>query len=83
MYKFIITSIIRMMIMGLGRPRIGRARFWSVLAYANAWCATTSAHQRAAVYIIDLVLINQQSVGKKSFHLMDTVNANKRWTTIF
>jgi hypothetical protein len=31
---------------------------------------------------IDLVLINQQSVGK-SLHLMDTVNAKKRWTTIY
>jgi hypothetical protein len=32
---------------------------------------------------IDLVLINQQSVGKRSLHLMDTVNAKKRWTTIY
>jgi hypothetical protein len=30
---------------------------------------------------IDLVLIDQQSVGKRSLHLMDTVNAKKRWTT--
>jgi hypothetical protein len=28
--------------------------------------------------IIDLVLIDQQSVGKRSLHLMDTVNAKKR-----
>jgi hypothetical protein len=32
---------------------------------------------------IDLVLIDQQSVGKKSLHLMDTVNAKKRWTNIY
>jgi hypothetical protein len=30
---------------------------------------------------IDLVLIDQQSVGKRS--LMDTVNAKKRWTSIY
>jgi hypothetical protein len=32
---------------------------------------------------IDLVLINQQSVGNRSLNLMDTVNAKKRWTTIY
>jgi hypothetical protein len=32
---------------------------------------------------IDLVLIDQQSVGKRSLRLMDTVNAIKRWTTIY
>jgi hypothetical protein len=32
---------------------------------------------------IDLVLIDQQSVGKRSLHLMNTVNAKKRWTTIY
>jgi hypothetical protein len=32
---------------------------------------------------IDLVLIDQQSVGKRCLHLMDTVNAKKRWTTIY
>jgi hypothetical protein len=31
---------------------------------------------------INLVLIDQQSVGKRSLYLMDTVNAKKRWTTI-
>jgi hypothetical protein len=30
-----------------------------------------------------LVLIDQQSVGKRSLYLMDTVNAKKRWTTIY
>jgi hypothetical protein len=35
------------------------------------------------VSTIDLVLLNQQSVRKTSFHLMDTVNAKKRWTTIY
>jgi hypothetical protein len=32
---------------------------------------------------IDLMLIEQQSVGKRSLHLTDTVNAKKRWTTIY
>jgi hypothetical protein len=32
---------------------------------------------------IDLVLIDQQSVGKRSLHLRDTVNAKKRWTAIY
>jgi hypothetical protein len=31
---------------------------------------------------IDLVLIDQQSVGKRSLHLMDNFNVKKRWTTI-
>jgi hypothetical protein len=33
--------------------------------------------------IIDLVLIDQQSVGKRRLHLMDTDNAKKRWTTFY
>jgi hypothetical protein len=32
---------------------------------------------------LTLVLIDQQSVGKRTLHLMDTVNAKKRWTTIY
>jgi hypothetical protein len=32
---------------------------------------------------IDLVIIDQQSLGKRSLHLMDTVNAKKRWTIIY
>jgi hypothetical protein len=32
---------------------------------------------------IDIVLIDQESVGKRSLQLMDTVNAKKRWTTIY
>jgi hypothetical protein len=35
------------------------------------------------VLCIDLVLIDQQSVGKRSLHLMSTVNEKKRWTTIY
>jgi hypothetical protein len=30
-----------------------------------------------------MVLIDQQSVEKRSLHLMDTVNVKKRWTTIY
>jgi hypothetical protein len=29
---------------------------------------------------IDSVLIDQQSVGKRSLHLIDTAHAKKRWT---
>jgi hypothetical protein len=32
---------------------------------------------------IDLVLIDHQSVGKRSLFLMDTDNAKKRWTTVY
>jgi hypothetical protein len=35
------------------------------------------------VCTIDLVLIDAQSVGKRSLDLIDTVNARKRQTTIF
>jgi hypothetical protein len=31
---------------------------------------------------IDLVLIDPQSVGKRTHDLMDTVNAKKRWKAI-
>jgi hypothetical protein len=31
---------------------------------------------------IDLVLIDPQSVGKRTHDLMDTANAKKRWKTI-
>jgi hypothetical protein len=32
---------------------------------------------------MDLVLKDQQSAGKRSLHLIDTVNAKKRWRTIY
>jgi hypothetical protein len=35
------------------------------------------------IQTIDLELIDQQSVGKRSLHLVDTINAKKRWTTIY
>jgi hypothetical protein len=35
------------------------------------------------VLIKDLVLIDSQSVGKRTHDLMDTVNAKKRWKTIY
>jgi short-subunit dehydrogenase len=41
------------------------------------------SNRRDTVLAIDLVLINEQSVGKRSHRLMDTVNAKKRWTTIY
>jgi hypothetical protein len=34
------------------------------------------------VVVIDLVLIDPQSVGKRTDDVMDTVNAKKRWKTI-
>jgi hypothetical protein len=37
----------------------------------------------ASITTIDLELTDQQSVGKRSRHLMDTVNAKKRWTTVY
>jgi hypothetical protein len=33
------------------------------------------------VWLIELVLIDPQSVGKRTYDLMDTVNAKKRWKT--
>jgi hypothetical protein len=35
------------------------------------------------VYTIDLVLIDPQSVGKRTHDLLDTVNVKKRWKTIY
>jgi hypothetical protein len=42
-----------------------------------------SAYSLTIILLIDLVLIDQESVGKRSLHLMDTVIAKKRWTTIY
>jgi hypothetical protein len=36
-----------------------------------------------SIFRIDLVLIDQQSVGKRSHHLINTVNAKKKWTIIY
>jgi hypothetical protein len=35
------------------------------------------------IKVIDLVLIDPQSVGKRTHDLMNTVNAKKRWKTIY
>jgi hypothetical protein len=43
----------------------------------------SSFFHESFVLTIELALIVQQSVGKRSLHLMDTVNAKKRWTTIY
>jgi hypothetical protein len=37
---------------------------------------------KSTVPTIDLILIDQQRVGKRSLRLIVTVNAKKRWTTI-
>jgi hypothetical protein len=42
-----------------------------------------SRYGQQYVTFIDLVLIDQQSVGKRSLLVMDTVNAEKRWTIIY
>jgi hypothetical protein len=42
-----------------------------------------SFYSHVILHTIDLVLIDPQSVGKRSLDLMDTVNAKKRWTTIY
>jgi hypothetical protein len=39
-------------------------------------------HSSLNIKTIDLVLIDPQSVGKRTHDLMDTVNAKKRWETI-
>jgi hypothetical protein len=36
-----------------------------------------------SLLILSLWLIDQQSVGKRSLHLMNTANAKKRWKTIY
>jgi hypothetical protein len=36
-----------------------------------------------SISTIDLVLKDSQSVGKGSLDLMDTINAKKRWMTIY
>jgi hypothetical protein len=41
-----------------------------------------SHHFSLTVSIIDLVLNDSQSVGKRTHDLMDTVNVKKRWKTI-
>jgi hypothetical protein len=49
----------------------------------DEWSLETAQVFRISILIIDLILIDQQSVGKRSLHQMDTVNAKKRWTTIY
>jgi hypothetical protein len=44
------------------------------------WSATTKVIDMPQT--IDLVLIDPQSMGKRTHDLMDTVNAKKRWKTI-
>jgi hypothetical protein len=45
--------------------------------------ANVLAETDELVKTIDLVLIDPQSVGKRTHDLIDTVNAKKRWTTIY
>jgi hypothetical protein len=40
-------------------------------------------HEYLIVTFNHRLSINRPSVGKRSLHLMDTVNAKKRWTTIY
>jgi hypothetical protein len=51
--------------------------------YGRAIVFHTSVSDTSVILYVDLVLIHQQSVKKRSLHLIDTVNANNRWTTIY
>jgi hypothetical protein len=53
---------------------------WSLIDYFTSILQKTLAF--FCVKTIDLVLIDQ-SVGKRSLHQIDTVNAKKRWSTIY
>jgi hypothetical protein len=44
---------------------------------------TNIYHIKLLGHTIDIVLIDPQSVGKRTHDLMDTVNAKKRWKTIY
>jgi hypothetical protein len=49
--------------------------------YFRFYVARDLNHFTISEITIDLVLIDQQNVGKRYLHLIDTVNAKKRWTT--
>jgi hypothetical protein len=51
------------------------------IGYASTCYKNEFIH--AGLQPIDLVLIHQQNVGKRSLHLVVTVNAKKRWKTIY
>jgi hypothetical protein len=53
------------------------------LHLASAIRTASLHHALSKVVPIDLVLIDQQSVGKKSLRLMDNVGAKKIWTSIY
>jgi hypothetical protein len=64
----------------LGNRRIKQGRY---LIYVIAKITLEKNQPKNIRSTIDLVLIDQQSVGKRILHLMDTFNAKKRWTTIY
>jgi hypothetical protein len=46
-------------------------------------CDFTRNRGGLLVITIDLVLIDPQSMGKRSLDMMGTVNGKKRWATIY
>jgi hypothetical protein len=58
-----------------------------VVYHQSTMTLNSEAHrvpiESKTVGTIDLILIDKQSVGKRSLNLVDTVNAKKRWTTIY
>jgi hypothetical protein len=58
-----------------------RENFLLVFAILSWSCSAIKRRAVMGLHIY-LVLIDQQSVGKRSPHLMDTVNTKKDWPTI-
>jgi hypothetical protein len=46
-------------------------------------CKTVSSNNFMYLTPIDLVLTDQQNIGKRRLHLKDTINAKKKWTTFY
>jgi hypothetical protein len=67
---------------------VKRSKKLNVISVVNFQKCSFKAFSKASHYValsgttIDLVLIDPQSVGKRTHDLMDTVNAKKRWNTI-
>jgi hypothetical protein len=57
--------------------------FLILLPNYNSYSSPIQCKINTLLKDIDLVLIDQQSVGKRSLHLMYTVNAKKGWTTVY
>jgi hypothetical protein len=70
------------------KPMVARSQFLSngsaviiLVAFYDingGWKAAERSQSAQMVWLIDLVLIDQQSMGKRSLYLMDTASAKKR-----